>query len=232
VDRRLGPLSPPTSGVLTPNVLTQYPRRLFVEDFLSVSTQTAPAAGAVVSWSHPWWWIGGAPVNIAGGFSAAPQMKVVSDGTRSGQAYICLGNAQESLAFRPMDRRGVLHMSVAQIGTAAGTRQVGFSASPLTTVVDGVYISFTNAGNLTLITRSASVSTTVSTGIAAANGIYNTVSIVCGTTRIDVYVDGVYKGTSTTNIPSAIMAFACGHSVTTTTEGLSLGFIRYEEDRV
>lgn len=228
MDRRTGRITLAT----LPDIRAFAQRRQFIEEFLSASSATAPAAGASISFTQPWWWIGGVPMVTTGGFSAAMTAQVISDGTRNGQAYNNQGDARQAFQFNPAARLGVLHMRIGQVGTAAGTRRIGFAAEPLTgSPTNGIFISFSNAGNYTLNCISATTSTTVDSGIAAANGVFRYISLLCSTTKVDLYVDSVYKGSVTTNIPNTAMGITIGHSVTTNGEGLTLGAIKYEEDR-
>jgi hypothetical protein len=68
---------------------------------------------------------------------------------------------------------------------------------------DGVYFEHTNTGMIKAIARKASVQTSLDTGVSVADGVlhHGQLVVLPGGQRVDVWVDGAYKGMLTTNLP-------------------------------
>lgn len=121
----------------------------------------------------------------------------------------------------------------AQFGGADMPRRFG-----LTTAVfqfndqDGIYFRHALSGNYFGVCRSGGVESTVDTGIAAALGEFHDLKmVVTGTTSVKVYIDGVLKGTITTNIPAAAMFICADTGHTSVDSGMYLDYIHIIQDR-
>jgi hypothetical protein len=122
----------------------------------------------------------------------------------------------------------------AQYGTTASiTRYVGLASADMTAApANGIYFRHITGGNYIGVCRSASVETTLDTGVAAANGTFHTLKfVVNGTTSVQFFVDGVSKGTITTNIPTANLYFNCGDDNVSDTNGMYLNYVYISQNR-
>ncbi len=129
----------------------------------------------------------------------------------------------------------VFMCNVAQYGTSAGTRRIGLTivGTPLDAdPANGIYFRHTVGGNIYAVCRSASAESTLDTGIVAANGVYHKLKLVItGTTNVEVFVDGVSKGSIITNIPSVGLNISAGNSGTAVTDGMDIDFIYVRQNR-
>jgi hypothetical protein len=122
----------------------------------------------------------------------------------------------------------------AQYGALANvTRYIGLGSADLTAApADGIYFRHITGGNYIGVCRKASVETTLDTGVAAANGVFHTLKfVVNGTTSVEFFVDGVSKGTITTNIPTAVLYFNCGDDSIDAGNGMYLNYVYISQDR-
>mgnify|MGYP001608083851 CR=1 FL=1 len=93
-------------------------------------------------------------------------------------------------------------------GTGAALRRIGAAATTLTAApANGIYIQWSGTGNYFLYSRAASSESTLDSGIANSTTLRG-FKITISTTSLELFVDGVSKGTITTNIPSVGLAVA------------------------
>lgn len=122
----------------------------------------------------------------------------------------------------------------AQFGGVAGTRFIGLSATLLSDVdpSNGIYFRHALSSNIIAVARSGGVESTLDTGVAAASGTYHVgeLRVLAGGTIILVYIDGVFKGVLTSNIPSAGMAPGAG-SNTNANAGLDIDYFYLKATR-
>jgi hypothetical protein len=116
---------------------------------------------------------------------------------------------------------------LSQRAAIAGTRRIGFgSASLASDPANGIFLKFSNGGNLILVSRSGAVESTVDSAVAMADGVYHTARvIVSGVSSIAFYVDGSLKGTITTNIPTVAMGFGAGLAGSSAGAGINVDYI-------
>jgi hypothetical protein len=122
----------------------------------------------------------------------------------------------------------------AQYGTdTTATRYFGLGSTGLAAApANGIYFRHIGGGNYIGVCRSASVETTLNTGVAAANGVFHTLKfVVNGATSVEFFVDGVSKGTITTNIPTTNLYFSCGDDNTSASYGMYLNYVYISQDR-
>jgi hypothetical protein len=122
----------------------------------------------------------------------------------------------------------------AQYGTSPNiTRYIGLGSADLNAApANGIYFRYTTNGNYIGVCRSGGSETTLNTGVAASNGTFHTLKfVVNGTTSVEFFVDGVSKGTITTNIPTANLYFSCGSSDIYTTNGMYLNYVYISQNR-
>lgn len=205
-------------------------RARLLEDFYGANSSTIPAAAGILVYSQAWQFTGAHPaysvaantngiINVAGDTTNAPSFILVLQPNSISQPFVA-------------SKKPIVQLGFAQLGNQAATRRIGLGTTALVAdPTNGIFIRFTNAGNMLLVCRAAGVETTLDTGVAAADGVFHNIAIAITTTKVDVYVDEVYKGSITTNIPSANMSLTGGVSNNTASNGLSVDFVDVEQDR-
>jgi len=167
----------------------------------------------------------------------------VSGAERGGVIYF-VGNGTNLPSLRPIgsntsfpyvsSKNPTVIVREAQYGADTSvTRFFGLGNNDLNaTLTDGIYFRHIGGGNYIGVCRKASVETTLNTGVAAANGTFHTLKfVVNGTTSVEFFVDGVSKGTITTNIPTANLYFSCADDSSSTSYGMYLNYVYISQDR-
>ena len=96
---------------------------------------------------------------------------------------------------------------------------------------NGIYFYHDQNGPYIGVCRSNSVQTTLNTGVSAADDVFHTLKfVVNGTTSVEFFVDGVSKGTITTNIPTANLYFSAGFA-TNSGDIMYLNYVYISQDR-
>ena len=200
---------------------------VFCDDFTQLDDTAAPATGAARFGDHRWW-ARGASNSVVG---TGGQFAVDGDATTQGIIYQARGSTLNILYNTA--KRFDLRFRVAQLGTVAGTRRFGLGAAVLTGDGTGIYIRHTAAGNYTAIGRTGASETTLDTGVAAANGTFHTFRLVAtGNTTVEVYVDGVLKGTvSSANVPTADLGLSLAAGGTAANTGLTVDYVNLKQNR-
>jgi hypothetical protein len=108
----------------------------------------------------------------------------------------------------------VLRVRQAQFGTGASTRFIGLSSASLSAApANGIYFRHAVTANYIAVCRAASTESVLDTGVAAANGVFHDLEIrIESASLARVFVDGVEKGTITSNIPTALLGIGAGHT--------------------
>lgn len=119
----------------------------------------------------------------------------------------------------------------AQFGSGAGTRYFGLMGSAASPGADGIYFRHTNGGNIIAVSRASGTESTVDTGIAASSTLRKCKLIVTAGAQIDVQIDGVSKGTLSSNIPSAALGIYIDGGSTATTDGIKASFFKVQQTR-
>ena len=124
-----------------------------------------------------------------------------------------------------------IEVIAAQFGTGAGTRYFGLMNSAASPGTDGIYFRHTNGGNIIAVARASGSESTVDTGVAASSTARKCKMVVTGGASIDVQIDGVSKGTLSTNIPSAALGVYIDGGSTATTDGIKASFFKVQQSR-
>ena len=116
----------------------------------------------------------------------------------------------------------------AQNGTQNGTRSIGLNDGSGYQPRYGIYFRNTLNGNIVAVCRNNNTESVLDTGVGAATGTFHTGRIiVTGTSSAEIFIDGVSKGTISSNIPTvnltAFMAASGGRVET--------DYIFVEQDR-
>lgn len=221
-----------TGGTGVPASNVRDPERYIevYEDFFGDNASAARANLAIIQFRHVWRCTSEDLRNASG------KLQLVNNATDGARAQATLryraGNAKANI-IQP-SQNPILTVRWAQTGTGAGTRYIGLSTAALITDGPGIYFRHTAGGNIIAVCRVAGPSeTTLDTGIAAADGTYHTGKIVVtGTTSVEVFIDGVSKGTIATNIPSSLLGPSAGSNTTASAaDGLTVEFIHVRADR-
>ena len=129
-----------------------------------------------------------------------------SNGVIEIAGYLTQKGGDTSLPFSA-SKNPILRINQAQFLTS-GTRFLGltttaFGGSDQT----GIYWRYANAGHYIAVCRNGASETVLDTAIHAAAGTFNRLRLEITSALVSVYVDGILKGTITTNIPTAPMFF-------------------------
>jgi hypothetical protein len=122
----------------------------------------------------------------------------------------------------------VLRMNQAQYGASAGTRRLGLTAVAFAGGDQtGIYWRYATAGHYIAVCRNGVNETVLDTAIHAAAGTFNKLRLEITSALVSVYVDGILKGTITTNIPTSPMFF-CGDGAAAS--GFDLDYVQIIQD--
>ena len=200
----------------------------FYEEFLTIDDATAPGAGADRFFGSGKWRLQGAsPADTEGGV-----LRVRGDGTNNAGAWPLHGGGLAAPWRAAHDPE--LTIRAAQEGAGGNPRRVGLMGTPTLGGSDpsnGIFFRHANGGNIFGVCRSGGAETVLDTGVAAANGTYRTLKCaVSGAgASVEFFVDGVSKGTISTNIPSAALGFVI-NAADTQPNGLSVGFVHIKQN--
>lgn len=196
----------------------------FYEDFEVVQSQAA-GSDTVASSKYAWRYMGADPAG-AQGIGGIVRVDGHSAGLAFGQLGLVQGTAGTDAKPFAGNRLPDLRVRWAQKGTAASERRLGLgnqwtTSSPVVPT-NGIYFRHAANGNIIAVCRSASVESTLDTLIAAADGTFHEGRInVESASLARIFIDGVDKGTITSNIPTTAGLTAGGHGVS---NGIGTGF--------
>jgi hypothetical protein len=198
------------------NQLDPLTNTTFYEDFQALSNVISASQGLVTTGQSSWRLNDGAGsagvANLvdgsSGGVIRIGGTAAVGVGfylTRDGSSNNSCSNIFSST------KQPTLKMRFAMVdGTATGTRRIGlgndaaqaFTSDP----DDGIYVRFTETGNIIAVCRSANTESTLDTGVAiGSSGTFHNVRLRITTSVVDVFVNDVHRGQITTNIPTSFI---------------------------
>lgn len=128
----------------------------------------------------------------------------------------------------------ILKCRMANYGATGGIRRIALtSASPDGTAIHGVQLTWTPGANLFLRVRAGGAESTLDSGVVMeTGGTFHTAKVVVtGTTSVELFVDGVSKGTVTTNIATAAMGLWIMLTGSAAANGIDCDYIQIVQDR-
>lgn len=203
----------------------------FYEDFESLASTLAPAAGAIVASKYQWHGRGGVTTQGIGG-----RRSVIGDGANAGALSLydqTTGGVMFAAAKNPD-----LRVRWALLGAVAGLRRLGLFATTVNNDLgseptNGIFFRHNTTGNIIAVARSADVESTLDTAVAiAAAGTFQTGRLLTsgGGTNVEAFIAAVSRGNLTTNIPSATMKVGAG-GILDSANGLDVDYIHLKESR-
>lgn len=184
------------------------------EEFLSIDINS-PATGAVVRSDNSWYATG----SILEYAQKGGCVRIYGDATTKG--LICLASR-----FTPME---IVNANVpfelmvywaTDTGAGAEISYIGLASVATDPMPpnNGVYFRHAaNGGNIFAVCRAAGVETTLDTGVATSDTVFHEGRLINTATGVAVYLDEVYIGEITTNIPTVLLApFATVNSLSVT----------------
>jgi hypothetical protein len=200
----------------------------FYEDFLA--TPGVISASAFAQFQY-YWKFSNSAFNVIN--STTPGITITTSG--NGPRLSVDDGTGSAITTTPFasSKNPTVKLRWAQNGTASGTRRIGLGQDVTDTFHssepdNGIYFRHTAGGNIIAVCRSSNTESVLDTGVATANGTFHIGRlVVTGTTSVQVFIDGVSKGTITTNIPSTnLTAF-----IATSSGNMETDFIFIEQNR-
>ena len=130
----------------------------------------------------------------------------------------------------------ILKCRLRNYGSGGNARSFGLTdIQPDSGTANVIRVTWTPGGNIFLRCRAGSTETALDSAVAMeASPTFHTIKVVVtGTTSVELFVDGVSKGTITTNIPSAALGLwlMMSGSGTTSDHGIESDYIQIVQDR-
>ncbi len=219
------------SGFLLPMIYPSENKVHLFEDFIGIFLAYDAYAGA------GYWVIGNAgcwfvDVNVTCGYLAGINgiCQIRGDGTNTG--ILLLGN---NYTLFSVQKNLILKSRQAQLTVTTATRRHGFTGASFAAgePANGLYWRHTAAGNYIAVARNTSTESTVDTAIAAANGAYHSLVLFAKSlgATVSVYIDGVLKGTLSSNIPTVSLGLMAVSGSATNGVGQTIDYLELICDR-
>jgi len=171
---------------------------------------------------------------IAGGLTGIAGRGGVARFSDSGvNMSVQLANSATTLPWIT-SKNPVMKVRMANYGSTGGTRRIALTdGSPEGGTIHTVQLRWTPGTNLILACRAGGSESTLDSGVAMeTGGTFHTAKVVVtGTTSVELFVDGVSKGTVTTNIPTNAMLMWLLLSGSAAANGIDVDYIQVVSDR-